>query len=320
MPCSTAARERHDPMLGTAPPQQRFLLVEQDSGWAFSGFSSLAIQEDIRDEVLRRAETAGARVMLIRRPGRQTSSVCLMRSWCVVDPQAPAGERVTWGSWSYPAELLSGVERLEELVARDSARAEQGLGRQLVDGARESLVDEPLILVCTHGKKDPCCAVRGRPVAKMLAQRWPEQTWECSHTGGDRFAANVLLLPDGATYGSLDVESAFATIEAHRAGRPDITHLRGVTGHRRAVQAAVVAVHEQLGPLPWGSVTATGMTQRAPAEGEVTAFTVSLELADGRLVEVEVGEHHGAPAQLTCRSEGGKVSQVPVPGEVRFVS
>ncbi|MGO0575070.1 sucrase ferredoxin [Ornithinimicrobium panacihumi] len=318
--CSVAARERQDPMLGTAPPQRRYLLVEQEGGWGRTGFPELALQGDIRDEVQRRAEAAGARVMLIRRPGRHASSVCLMRAWCVVDTQAPAGHKVTWGTWAYPAELLSAVERVEELAAAaDLPAADEPVEKQGdVDPIPSSSVDEPLILVCTHGKKDPCCAVRGRPVAAALAARHPEATWECSHTGGDRFAANVLLLPDGAIYGGLDVDSALAAVDAHRDGRPDTAHLRGISGWPRPVQAAVVAVHEKAGPLPWGSVRPVGTRPLAPAAGQVEASTVLLRLADGRRAQVDVQEHVRPAAQLTCRTDATKVSQVPVATAVRF--
>ncbi|MGD8150219.1 sucrase ferredoxin [Ornithinimicrobium sp. Y1694] len=326
VPCSTAARERQDPLLGTAPPQHRFLLVEQDGGWAFAGFPALAIQEDIRDEVAARAEAAGARVMLIRRPGRHTSSVCLTRSWCVVDTRAPEGARVTWGTWAYPTELLAAVDRLEELAGterdrsadphRSAPAAAPGEGD---DFSSLEAPEELLILVCTHGKKDPCCAVRGRPVAAALARRYPEATWECSHTGGDRFAANVVVLPDGASYGGLDVDSALTTIADHSAGRPAVAHLRGVCGWARPVQAAIVAVHDQLGPLAPGSVTPVATRNELPTGEDVAASVVTLLLADGRRVEVPVTEHVRAAARLTCRTEADKVSQVPVPGTVRIV-
>ncbi|PFK65638.1 sucrase ferredoxin, partial [Priestia megaterium] len=71
----------------------------------------------------------------------------------------------------------------------------------------------PVILVCAHGRHDPCCAVRGLPVGRALGERWPEQVWECSHIGGDRFAANVVVAPDGVYYGGLDAKSAVATVE-----------------------------------------------------------------------------------------------------------
>jgi hypothetical protein len=309
VPCSDAARDRQDPMLGTAPPQSRFLLVEADSGWGFGGFPELPLPADLRTEVGARADRLGARVMLIRRPGRQSSTVCSMRAWCAVDTTARAGERVTWGTWAYPGELLSGVERLEELAARPAPAPD----------ARPDRGDEALVLVCTHGKKDPCCAVRGRPVAAALARRWPEETWECSHTGGDRFAANLLLLPDGATYGGLGVDSALDAVEAHGRGEPATAYLRGAVGWSRPVQAAVVAVHEQLGPLPWGSVRPVGTAPAQAGAGDVLATTVRLELGDGRRAEVVVGEHLRPAARLTCRTAEGKVSQVPVPGTVRVL-
>lgn len=302
-------------MLGTAPKEVRYLLVEQEAGWSFGGFAELPIQEDIRDEVQARAKAAGARVMLIRRPGRQSSSVCYMRAWCVVDLRAPAGEKVAWGTWAYPAELLSAVERLEDLQAAAEGGMEQPAG-----ASTPAATDDELILVCTHGRKDPCCAVRGRPVATELAQHWPEQTWECTHTGGDRFAANVVLLPDGATYGGLNVETALAAVRAHRDGRPDVAHLRGAGGRRPAEQAAIVAVHDQLGPLPWGSVVPTGRVERTPAEGDAAASTVSLTLADGRRVEVDVDEHDRPAALLSCRATAEKVSRVPVAGPVRLLA
>lgn len=312
VPCSDAARARQDPMLGTAPPQSRYLLVEVESGWGFGGFPDVALQPDIKDEVAARADAVGARIMLIRRPGRQSSTVCSMRAWCAVDVTAPPGRRVTWGTWAYPAELLAGVERLEDLARGPDGDPESS-------GHRPLTADDPLVLVCTHGKKDPCCAVRGRPVAQALAQRWPEQTWECSHTGGDRFAANLLLLPDGATYGGLDVDSALAAVTAHGRGEPATAYLRGAVGLSRPVQAALVAVHEQLGPLPWGAVVPAATAPAPPGPGAVAASVVTLAISDGRRVEVAVTEHRRPEAQLTCRTTTGKVSQVPVPGEVRVV-
>lgn len=314
--CSDAARERHDPLLGTAPPQRRFLLVEQGTAWAYDGFPSAPLPEDLRAEVMERAAAVGARIMLIRRPGRQASPVCAPRAWCVVDTGAPAGHRVTWGTWAYPAELLGAVDRLEQL-ARWSVEATD----ELADGGPGASggADDPLILVCTHGKKDVCCAVRGRPVALDLAARWPEETWECSHTGGDRFAANVVLLPDGAIYGGLDVATAADVVRDHREGRPDTAYLRGLAGHPRPVQAALVAVHGQLGPLPCGAAVVTASRPLEPVEGEVAASRVRMRLDDGRSVEVDVREHVRPAARLTCRATGPKVSQVPVPGTVRVL-
>ncbi|OFO15701.1 hypothetical protein HMPREF3088_02985, partial [Corynebacterium sp. HMSC22B11] len=39
-------------------------------------------------------------------------------------------------------------------------------------GARR--VDHPILLVCTHGRRDRCCAVRGRPLAAALSKHFDE--------------------------------------------------------------------------------------------------------------------------------------------------
>ncbi|MHA6512622.1 sucrase ferredoxin [Tessaracoccus sp. Z1128] len=73
---------------------------------------------------------------------------------------------------------------------------------------------EPVLLVCTHAKRDQCCALEGRPVLETLTDEVaPESLWECSHLGGHRFAPTALLLPTGQVLGRLTVGEALA---AHR--------------------------------------------------------------------------------------------------------
>lgn len=317
--CSDAARERQDPMVGTAPPQPRLLLVEQDAGWGTDALTSLQVPDDVRAELGERAAAAGARVMLIRRPGRHASSVCYLRAWCVVDPAAPEGHRVTWGTWAYPTELFAAVERAEELAGLASGGAQDTLSTPPGD-------DATVLLVCTNGRKDVCCALRGRPVATALAQRFPEQTWECTHTGGDRFAANVLVLPDGATYGGLDTDTALAAVDGHRAGDLAIAHLRGVVGQPRPVQAAVVGALDELG-LTWGAVRPVGVDllehlthAQVEAEGDelardatvVARWSVRLRTVAGEELQVAVSEHLRPATALTCQAKAPKFSRVPV--------
>jgi hypothetical protein len=73
--------------------------------------------------------------------------------------------------------------------------------------------------------------------------------WECSHVGGDRFAPNLAVLPDGFYYGNLDPESALATVEAYLGGTVIADRLRGMARFLPPVQAAVIAAHQRYGPL-----------------------------------------------------------------------
>jgi hypothetical protein len=100
--------------------------------------------------------------------------------------------------------------------------------------------------VCTHGRHDTCCAVEGRPVARALAARHPELAWEVSHIGGDRFAANALVLPWGLYYGRLDPTSAPAVADSLLRGELELDHLRGRSGLASPLQAAEIALRRQL--------------------------------------------------------------------------
>jgi hypothetical protein len=155
----------------------------------------------------------GYRPVLIRRVGRIDRSV--PRRWALVDSR-PGRESVRWG------ELPSDEHVLEVLGGADPGEVGH----------------EPIYLVCTHGRHDACCAVRGRPVAAALAAAYPERTWECSHIGGDRFAANVVVLPHSLFYGHVTAPRAVELAKHYDEGLvvPDL--LRGSGAFTPPVQAA----------------------------------------------------------------------------------
>ena len=107
-------------------------------------------------------------------------------------------------------------------------------------------MDGPLFGVCTHGRHDACCAERGRPVAAALTASHPAETWEISHMGGDRFAANMVVLPEGLYYGRMDPGSASEVAWLHEAGRLDLGRLRGRSSYPMHVQYAEIALRRHL--------------------------------------------------------------------------
>ena len=111
------------------------------------------------------------------------------------------------------------VADVEEMLSLDIR-----LGRP-TEGARA--VDKPLLLVCTHGKRDRCCAVKGRPIAQALNNVHPDVVWETSHSKGHRVAPALVLLPWNYSYGRL---SAVETNQMLHDASSGVLHSGGCRG------------------------------------------------------------------------------------------
>ena len=273
--CADTARERGDAMQGTALNVQRFLLIEHPGPWAFDALGESGIDPAVVAQLLAAARQAGGRTLLIRRHGR-IADTGEARRWAVADV---TGGGIRWGTWQDDADLLAACGALAEPSAGWSTEA--------------------VLLVCTHGRHDTCCAIRGRPVASALVDRHGDRVWECSHVGGDRFAASVVVLPDGTYYGRLDETDAGDVLDRHLAGTVTPSRLRGSSLLPTVAQAVAVVVHERFGPGGPRDVRSASIETTAPGR-----WRVELSCA-GPLparVVAHVEAHSAAPAVLTCRA------------------
>jgi hypothetical protein len=163
------------------------------------------------------------------------------------------------------------------------------------DGSSLAAVGEPdpapLILVCTHGKHDACCALRGRPVAAALDACRPGRVWECSHIGGDRFAANALVLPAGLVYGQVPAAAAPEFMDALDADEVVGGLLRGRIGMPPVAQAALAFAYEHLALRARNALAIESVdgpqdgvarvTVRGPHARHVVQVRIELVYADG---------------------------------------
>lgn len=272
--CSAAARVRGDPIAGTASHGVVWVLIEYRGGWPLNGFEGLDLEPESKELVLAAAKAARARVLLVRRPGLRRREG--LSHWAVLRHEDSGAYRQQWGTWSQD----------EDLAEVATALSFPG-----------TLGHPPVILVCTHSQHDQCCAVWGRPVGRALSERWPELVWECSHVGGDRFAANVVVAPDGVYYGNLDAESSIATIEEHLAGRIGAQYLRGYTDLFPAQQAAVAAVLRRFGPAGRNDNTVVATSR----DGDHWRISITGRPPHPGRVDVELQARRAQPHQLTCR-------------------
>jgi len=274
--CSDAARARGDAMTATAPPALRWLLLEHPGPWPVRALD--ALDPTLARGLSVRAESLGARVVLVRRPGRYPREPGPMR-WAVADAR-PGREAIRW----------SRADDVREVLVADWDLS----GRP---GPSARTADEPVALVCTHGRHDVCCAVRGRPVAAVLETHWPGRVWECSHLGGDRFAASVVLLPHGLCYGRVEPSDVPRLLAAHEQRRVVPELLRGRSSLDRPAQAAQALLRERHPSLD-GIDALLPLRSRALGEG-----STEVVLAGDPAWNVLVQQHDDAlPTPATCRS------------------
>jgi (2Fe-2S) ferredoxin len=271
--CADAARERADPLAGSAPPAHRWLLLEHPGPWRIDAVAGAGIDPDVLSRLTHTGGSA-TRILLVRRPGRIDRLA--PRRWILAGLDSPT---VT-GTWREDKDLLIAADALINTSAP-------------VMPHPEPLIPNPMILVCTHGVHDVCCALRGRPVASAL----------CSHVGGDRFAPNLAVLPDGFYYGNVDPESALATVEAYLDGTVIADGLRGMARFLPPVQAAVIAAYQRFGPLGPADVTVHSTEHIGPHHGHGSETFVDLVIEPlQRMVRVQVLSIRRTDAQLTCRA------------------
>ena len=278
--CTDAARERDDPPIGTAPHTTGWLLIEHPGPWSVDAIAGSGIDADVLATLTSAAREHGSRILLIRRYGR--TPVASSRAWCVVSREG----NCRWGTFQSDGELLAAAEALTDPIP---SPPEQPNGR----------APDLVLLVCAHGVHDTCCALRGRPVAAALAREWPEATWECSHVGGDRFAANLVLLPDGVYYGNLDADSAPGVVRDHLAGEVSVPYLRGFTGCYPPAQAAIAALHEALGPLGARDVQVLATHRTSAHHWQIDA---TIRSRPDHTYRVDVVADRRPAARLTCRA------------------
>ena len=145
---------------------------------------------------------------------------------------------------------------------------------------RTALPDGRAFLVCRNGARDPCCALYGADVARALGDR----AVDCTHLGGHRFAANVLVLPDNLMFGRLDAASAVALAAELDAGRLPLEHLRGRCSLEPEQQAAEILVRRELGIDALDGLRHVGGTTFALANGSrATARLRAQQLAARRV-------------------------------------
>jgi hypothetical protein len=280
--CSRESLAIEEPMMGTASIVRSWLLIEQPGPWGYEAVRQNRMPDGVADDLRARAAALGIRIILLRRPGRV----------------APLGREVflahtgVTDAWLEHGHVAEPAELLDLDLALLAEGSPSGFG---------ALEERPLYLVCTNGRRDICCAERGRPLARALEGAFGDRVWECSHIGGDRFAGNLVCFPHGIYFGRVAPEEGIAIADGYARGIIDLDHYRGRSCYAFAVQAAEHFLRLREGLR--GLHDLRLVREPSLADGELHAVFAT---PAGEQLEIRLELSRAEPARrLTCLSSEG---------------
>jgi hypothetical protein len=270
--CSEISCENDEPLGATASRIDHWLLVEYRGLWSSDALAGSGLSDQVKTRLRALAgERPRTRLLFIRRPDRRGHD----------------------GFAVYVADSREGGERLGRLELRDHEEL-----RALDPFESAEPVEEPLFLVCTHGKHDRCCARYGRPLWDAVSEELDETSaWQCTHVGGDRFAGNLVVLPHGVYYGRVDRDDVGEVLDHQFSGQLALEHYRGRSCWPFAVQAAERRIRAEEGLTGLADLSLSSVRRDGGDR-----WTISFETRVGTR-EVDVAAELGELTQLTCNAE-----------------
>ncbi len=279
--CAEASAARGEPLGATASRIDHWVLVEYRRLWSRDLLAGSGLSDAVKRHLRAQLDALPrSRLLFVRRPDRRDHD----------------GIAVYFGR-SGERGRFHGLELgdYEDLRALDLAGALAG------GASAPPALERPLLVVCTHGKRDRCCARYGRPLYDALREREDvrECVWQSTHVGGDRVAGNLVCLPEGVYFGRVAPGDADRIVDEYLAGRVALECYRGRAAYGFAAQAAEIRVREETGLRGLADLALAGIEPRGDDAWEVRF----LERATGAAHEVEVtAELDPVPAFLTCEA------------------
>ena len=247
-----------EPLPGTAKTGSVYVLFEWPDAWPRDVIGDAALGEELTSKLKPKLDEYNATLLLIRHPTREGRNISDHHLYLVFADQA-----VT--------EVMH-VDGPEALLNLDLS----GPGK---NGGVER--ERPLLLICTHAKRDRCCAVKGRPLLNALHERYPfgpsnDVVWETSHIKGHRFAPTMLLLPWAYSFGRMNLEATDAMLAAATDGLYFVPGNRGRGTLGPAEQAAELAVAAQVPGARYGQFDVVAGEGDSDLAATVTDTALSL--------------------------------------------
>ena len=229
--CSILSEQAEEPLAGSALVTETYLLLEYHGRLGKEALEESDLQDEVKGCLVSALKILPkARLLMVRGPNRPYDAGPLFFLVRTTD-RNPTVYRFQLGSYS-------------DLLAFDFLSIQ--LGEAAWDPFRWL---EPLYLICTHGRRDLCCAKFGLPIYNELMDAEGGRVWQSSHVGGHRFAPNLIALPHGLMYGRLGSRTVLDVTAAYQRGEIDLSYLRGRASYPQPAQAAEIYLRQQTGQL-----------------------------------------------------------------------
>ncbi|MEM7119332.1 MAG: sucrase ferredoxin [Chloroflexota bacterium] len=233
--CSVNSAQLGEPLYGTAVHVGVWFLLEYRAPWAAKATNDNnlppAVQAWLNEQV---ATVPNGRLQFIKQDKKATGLTFFI---AVMTGEEPIVYRFSLSSY-------------EDLLSIDMSAIVNGDERYVANRHAD-----PLYFVCTHGKRDICCAKFGLTFYNQLAAKVGKQAWQASHLGGHRFAVTLLTLPNGVNYGRLQPADIPVLIAAQADDGILLDRLRGQTRYSPMVQTADYFLRQQIGVVENGRLT-----------------------------------------------------------------
>lgn len=226
--CSEQSRAVTEKSYGTASVGAFWVLLEYPFGWGYHALDQSLLTDAVKSHLKGAVEAVRhGRLLFIKRERSRLRRISLFVVRC--------RERE-------PYIVRLELEDYEQLLRLDLPSITD---TNIPEGG--SLLRERLFLVCTHGRRDKCCAKFGFPLFKSLGEGAGKSVWQSTHVGGDRFAANLVCFPEGLFYAHMTADAGKAIMNEYQEGRVVLQNYRGRACYSYPVQAAEYFIRSETG-------------------------------------------------------------------------
>jgi hypothetical protein len=217
--CSALSREANEQPFGTASTADAWLLLEYSSAWGTRAFQESQLTRAVKTHLRKALQLVPrSRLLFIKQERASGNQLNLFTV------------RSTETDASIARVKLIGYEQLLDVNLAGMLAGEQA--------ASVELWERPLFLVCTHGRRDKCCAKFGYALYKSLRIDAGNDVWQSSHVGGDRFAANLICFPHGLFYAHVTPDDGRRIITEYNQQTVSLNNYRGRCCYPSPIQAA----------------------------------------------------------------------------------